>query len=43
VLQQPLIEGKFDWVWAEAEQQGIALMILVPQPMVAATHGGRDR
>ena len=25
-----------DWVWAEAEQQGIALMILVPQNMVAA-------
>jgi L-fuconolactonase len=36
VLQQPLIDGKFDWVWAEAEQQGIALMILVPQHMVAA-------
>ena len=34
VLQQPLVEGKFDWVWAEAEQQGIALMILVPQHMV---------
>ena len=34
VLQQPLIDGKFDWVWAEAEKQGIALMILVPQNMV---------
>ena len=36
VLQQPLVEGKFDWVWAEAEKQGIALMILVPQNMVQA-------
>ncbi len=36
VLQQPLLDGKFDWVWAEAEKQGIALMILVPQNMVAA-------
>ena len=34
LLQQPLIDGKFDWVWAEAEKQGIALMILVPQNMV---------
>ena len=36
VLQQPLLEGKFDWVWAEAEAQGIAMMILVPQHMVEA-------
>ena len=36
VLQQPLLDGKFDWVWAEAEEQGIAMMILVPQHMVAA-------
>ena len=36
VLQQPLLDGKFDWVWAEAEKQGIALMILVPQNMVQA-------
>lgn len=34
VLQQPLIDGKYDWVWSEAEQQGIVLMILVPQQMV---------
>lgn len=36
VLQQPLIEGKFDWVWSEAEKLGIPLMILVPQHMVQA-------
>ena len=36
VLQQPLIDGKYDWLWAEAEQQGIAMMILVPQHMVQA-------
>jgi L-fuconolactonase len=34
VLQQPLIDGKYDWVWSEAEKQGIRLMILVPQHMV---------
>lgn len=34
VLQQPLLDGKFDWVWAEAEQYGIGLMILAPQFMV---------
>ena len=34
VLQQPLIDGKFDWLWGEAEAQGIPLMILVPQNFV---------
>jgi L-fuconolactonase len=34
VLQQPLLDGKYDWVWSEAEKQGIRLMILVPQHMV---------
>ena len=34
VLQQPLIDGKFDWVWSEAEKLGIKLMILVPQHFV---------
>ncbi len=33
-LQLPLIDGKFDWVWREAEKLGIPLMILVPQHMV---------
>ncbi len=35
VLQQPLLEGKFDWVWSAAEEHGINLMILVRQPMIA--------
>jgi len=34
VLQQPLLDGKFDWVWSAAEQHGIPLMILVRQPMI---------
>lgn len=34
VLQEPLVAGKFDWVWAEAEKLGIKLMILVPQSFV---------
>jgi L-fuconolactonase len=46
VLQQPLIEGKYDWVWAEAEKYDVRMMILVPQSMVhlidavAAKHPG---
>lgn len=36
VLQKPLLEGKYDWVWHEAEKQGMCLMILVPQNMVKA-------
>jgi L-fuconolactonase len=39
VLQQPLIEGKYDWVWSEAEKQDIRLMILVPQNMVQTIDG----
>jgi predicted TIM-barrel fold metal-dependent hydrolase len=34
VLQEPLVAGKFDWVWSEAEKLGIKLMILVPQNFV---------
>jgi L-fuconolactonase len=29
VLRQPLIDGKFDWVWAELERAEIPLMVLV--------------
>ncbi len=43
VLQQPLLEGKFDWVWSEAEKHGIALMILVPQNMVKAIDSVAER
>lgn len=39
VLQQPLLDGKYDWVWSEAEKLGIGLMILVPQNMVTAIDG----
>ncbi len=43
VLQQPLIDGKYDWVWSEAEKQGIRLMILVPQHMVQAIDNVAER
>jgi predicted TIM-barrel fold metal-dependent hydrolase len=29
VLRQPLLDGKFDWVWAELERAGIPLMVLI--------------
>lgn len=36
VLQQPLIDGKFDWVWGEAEKAGFPLMVLLPHRMMDA-------
>jgi predicted TIM-barrel fold metal-dependent hydrolase len=39
VLQEPLVAGKFDWVWSEAEKLGIKLMILVPQNFVHVIDG----
>lgn len=45
-LQQPLIEGRYDWVWGAAEALDIPLMILVRQAMIpeidaiAARHPG---
>jgi L-fuconolactonase len=29
VLRQPLLDGKFDWVWVELERAGIPLMVLI--------------
>ena len=43
VLQQPLLEGKFDWFWPEAEKLGIRLMILVPHSMVHYIDGVAQR
>lgn len=43
MLQQPLLEGKFDWVWSEAEKHGIPLMILVRQSMVEHIDGVAER
>ncbi len=34
VLQQPLLEGKFDWVWSEVEKAGFPLMVLVPHHLM---------
>ncbi|NQW54822.1 MAG: amidohydrolase, partial [Rhodospirillales bacterium] len=28
VLRQPLLDGRFDWVWGELEKQGIPAMVL---------------
>ncbi len=44
LLRQPLLDGKFDWVWSELEREGIALMVLLHQEYldridaVAANH-----
>jgi predicted TIM-barrel fold metal-dependent hydrolase len=29
VLRQPLLDGKFDWVWADLERAGIPVMVLI--------------
>jgi L-fuconolactonase len=33
-LEAPLIEGRYDWVWAEMEKLGMPMMVLVIQPQV---------
>jgi predicted TIM-barrel fold metal-dependent hydrolase len=34
VLQQPLQDGKFDWVWGAVEKAGFPLMVLAPHPLM---------
>jgi L-fuconolactonase len=46
VLLEPLLDGKFDWVWGEAERHGVPVMLLIHHPhmhlidAVAAAHPG---
>ena len=32
VLLQPLLDGRFDWVWGEAERHGLPIMLLIHHP-----------
>jgi predicted TIM-barrel fold metal-dependent hydrolase len=32
VLLKPLLEGRFDWVWGEAERLGLPVMLLIHHP-----------
>ena len=32
VLLQPLLDGRFDWVWSEAERHGVPIMLLIHHP-----------
>ena len=34
LLQPPLTEGRIDWLWAEAEQAGVPIYVLVPHALV---------
>ena len=34
LLQQPLIDGRIDWVWGAIEKAGFPVMVLVPHAMV---------
>lgn len=36
LLEKPLLEGRVDWVWAEAEKAGVPIMVLVPHALVHA-------
>ena len=33
-LQAPLVEGRIDWLWAEAERAGVPLMVYVPHALM---------
>lgn len=35
VMRQPLLDGKFDWVWGEVEKAGFPLMVLAPHSLMA--------
>jgi predicted TIM-barrel fold metal-dependent hydrolase len=32
ILRQPFLDGRFDWVWGEAERFGIPVMVLIHHP-----------
>jgi L-fuconolactonase len=36
LLEKPLLEGRVDWVWAEAEKAGVPIMVLVTHALVHA-------
>jgi len=46
VLLQPLLDGRFDWVWGEAERHAVPIMLLIHHPhmhlidAVATRHPG---
>lgn len=46
VMRQPLLDGRFDWVWGEVEKAGFPLMVLAPHSLmgyfgdIAARHPG---
>jgi len=42
-LREPLTEGRIDWVWREAEKQGIPIMVLVSHAMVHLIDGIAER
>lgn len=35
VMRQPLLDGKFDWVWGEVEKAGFPLMVLAPHSLMS--------
>ncbi len=35
LLEKPLLEGRVDWVWAEAEKAGVPIMVLAPHALVS--------
>jgi predicted TIM-barrel fold metal-dependent hydrolase len=45
-LREPFLEGRYDWLWSEAERHGIPVMVLIHHPYmpmmdaIAAKHPG---
>jgi predicted TIM-barrel fold metal-dependent hydrolase len=34
LLEKPLLEGRVDWVWAEAEKAGLPVMVIIPHRLM---------
>ena len=43
VMRQPLLDGKFDWVWGEVEKAGFPLMVLAPHSLMDYFGGIAER
>src|SRR5262249_32194766 len=43
ILRQPLLDGRFDWVWGEMERAGIPAMVLFHHEYMHLAGGSGDR
>jgi L-fuconolactonase len=43
LLERPLMDGRVDWVWAEAEKAGVPVKIMLPQRLASVADGIAER